>query len=203
MPGSIRLGHTLVLRPLVMSAHATDEVPEDTAQVKSHLPPTPGQPYIIKKYPNRRLYDTTTSSYITLAQVKRLVMQHYRVVVRDARTDEDLTRSILLQIILEEEAGGQPMFSETMLANIIRFYGHAMQSQLGRYIENNVQMLTDIQKNVASHTGDSSQAWIKMLQSMQVQHPLLNQEYSESMKKMQEQFQKNAEALLDIFSVKY
>ena len=76
---------------------------------------------IIKKYPNRRLYDTETSTYITLAEVKQLVMEHHPFVVRDAKTNEDLTRSILLQIILEEEAGGAPMFSEAALANIIRF----------------------------------------------------------------------------------
>ena len=76
---------------------------------------------VIKKYPNRRLYDTDTSTYITLAEVRQLVMQHENVVVRDAKTGEDLTRSILLQIILEEEAGGAPMFTEAVLANIIRF----------------------------------------------------------------------------------
>ena len=82
---------------------------------------------VIKKYPNRRLYDTDTSTYITLAEVKHLVMDSESFVVRDAKSNEDLTRSILLQIILEEEAGGAPMFSEPALANIIRFYGHAMQ----------------------------------------------------------------------------
>ena len=76
---------------------------------------------VIKKYPNRRLYDTDTSTYITLAEVRQLVMDHQNVVVRDAKTGEDLTRSILLQIILEEEAGGAPMFTEAVLANIIRF----------------------------------------------------------------------------------
>jgi polyhydroxyalkanoate synthesis repressor PhaR len=86
---------------------------------------------VIKKYPNRRLYDTDTSTYITLAEVKQLVMDSEPFVVRDAKTGEDLTRSILLQIILEEEAGGAPMFTEAVLANIIRFYGHAMQGFMG------------------------------------------------------------------------
>ncbi len=66
---------------------------------------------LIKKYPNRRLYDTQTSSYITLADVKELVLKHEDFQVIDAKSGDDLTRSILLQIILEEEAGGQPMFS--------------------------------------------------------------------------------------------
>ena len=82
---------------------------------------------VIKKYPNRRLYDTETSTYITLTEVKQLVIRNAQFVVRDAKTGDDLTRSILLQIILEEEAGGAPMFTEQVLANIIRFYGQAMQ----------------------------------------------------------------------------
>src|SRR5256885_13335038 len=73
----------------------------------------PSAQRVIKKYPNRRLYDTNTSSYITLTEVKQLVMSNEPVVVKDAKSGEDLTRSILLQIILEEEAGGAPMFSET------------------------------------------------------------------------------------------
>ncbi|MEY2622269.1 MAG: polyhydroxyalkanoate synthesis repressor PhaR [Pseudomonadota bacterium] len=81
---------------------------------------------VIKKYPNRRLYDTATSSYITLSEVKQMVIDHVDLVVQDAKTREDLTRSILLQIILEEETAGVPLFSESSLANIIRFYGLAM-----------------------------------------------------------------------------
>src|SRR5678809_535721 len=90
---------------------------------------------VIKKYPNRRLYDTETSTYITLTEVKQLVMDSQPFVVRDAKTNEDLTRSILLQIILEEEAGGAPMFSEPALANLIRIYGHASQAFMGSYLE--------------------------------------------------------------------
>ncbi|MGH8634583.1 MAG: polyhydroxyalkanoate synthesis repressor PhaR, partial [Burkholderiales bacterium] len=83
------------------------------------------QPRIIKKYPNRRLYDTETSSYITLADVKKLVLEQAEFKVEDAKTREDLTRSILLQIILDEESAGAPMFSSDMLSQIIRFYGNA------------------------------------------------------------------------------
>ena len=71
---------------------------------------------LIKKYPNRRLYDTATSSYITLADVKKLVLQQVPFKVADAKSNEDLTRSILLQIILEEESSGAPMFSSDMLS---------------------------------------------------------------------------------------
>lgn len=100
---------------------------------------------VIKKYPNRRLYDTDTSSYVTLGDIKRLVMDNEPFVVRDAKTNEDLTRSILLQIILEEETGGSPMFTAPVLANIIRFYGHAMQGFMGGYLEKNMQALMDLQ----------------------------------------------------------
>jgi polyhydroxyalkanoate synthesis repressor PhaR len=101
---------------------------------------------LIKKYPNRRLYDTQTSSYITLTDVKQLVLDADEFTVVDAKTNEDLTRSILLQIILEEEANGVPMFSSSVLAQIIRYYGHAMQGMMGSYLEKNVQAFTDIQK---------------------------------------------------------
>jgi len=100
---------------------------------------------VIKKYPNRRLYDTDTSSYITLAEIKQLVMDSESFVVRDAKTGDDLTRSILLQIILEEEAHGSPMFTAPVLSNIIRFYGHAMQGFMGGYLEKNMQALMDMQ----------------------------------------------------------
>jgi len=100
---------------------------------------------VIKKYPNRRLYDTTASSYITLNDVKGLVLQHVDFRVVDAKTDEDLTRSILLQIILEEENAGVPMFSSDMLSQIIRFYGHAMQGMMGSYLEKNIQTFIEMQ----------------------------------------------------------
>ena len=109
---------------------------------------------VIKKYPNRRLYDTDTSTYITLAEVKQLVMDKASFVVRDAKTGDDLTRSILLQIILEEEAGGAPMFSEPVLANIIRFYGQAMQGFMGPYLEKNIQAITDMQAQMAEKAED-------------------------------------------------
>jgi len=100
---------------------------------------------LIKKYPNRRLYDTQTSSYITLGDVKQLVLSGDRIVVEDAKSREDLTRSILLQIILEEEAGGTPLFSSEMLAQMIRFYGHAMQGMMGTYLEKTLQSFVEIQ----------------------------------------------------------
>lgn len=103
------------------------------------------QSRLIKKYPNRRLYDTRTSSYITLADVKELVLGREEFQVVDAKTGEDLTRSILLQIILEEEAGGAPMFTSDLLAHMIRFYGNATQGMMGKYLENNIKAFTEMQ----------------------------------------------------------
>jgi polyhydroxyalkanoate synthesis repressor PhaR len=107
---------------------------------------------VLKKYPNRRLYDTRSSSYITLADVKTMVLGGEDFEVRDAKTGEDLTRSILLQIILEEESGGVPMFSAQVLAQIIRFYGHAMQGMMGAYLEKNLQTFVEIQNRLAEQT---------------------------------------------------
>ena len=97
------------------------------------------EPRVIKKYPNRRLYDTQTSTYITLADVKQLVLEHEDFQVIDAKSSDDLTRQILLQIILEEEAGGLPMFSAPMLSHIIRLYGNAMQGLLASFLEKSIE----------------------------------------------------------------
>jgi len=108
--------------------------------------------HLIKKYPNRRLYDTQTSTYITLSDVKQLVMDSDNFQVVDAKTNEDLTRSILLQIILDEEAGGSPMFSSVVLSQIIRYYGHAMQGMMGNYLEKNIQAFIEIQQKLAENS---------------------------------------------------
>ena len=113
---------------------------------------TPGGPRILKKYPNRRLYDTQISSYITLADVKAMVLTGETFEVRDAKTGDDLTRSILLQIILEEETGGVPIFSAPMLSQLIRFYGHAMQGMMGSYLEKNLQTFTEIQARLTAQS---------------------------------------------------
>ena len=107
---------------------------------------------MLKKYPNRRLYDTRDSSYITLTDVKRMVLGGEAFQVVDAKSGEDLTRSILLQIILEEESGGVPMFSTPMLAQIIRFYGHAMQGMMGTVMEHNLQAFVEWQEQFVGKT---------------------------------------------------
>jgi polyhydroxyalkanoate synthesis repressor PhaR len=100
---------------------------------------------VLKKYPNRRLYDTQASAYVTLADVKAMVLAGESFEVRDAKNGEDITRSILLQIILEEETAGAPMFSTPMLEQIIRFYGQAMQGVLQDYLAKNLQTFSDLQ----------------------------------------------------------
>ena len=107
---------------------------------------------VLKKYPNRRLYDTQSSSYITLADVKKMVLAGDDFEVRDAKTAEDLTRSILLQIILEEESGGVPMFTAATLSQIIRFYGHAMQGVMGSMLEQNMSTFAELQKNFVAQS---------------------------------------------------
>jgi polyhydroxyalkanoate synthesis repressor PhaR len=167
----------------------------------------PNAERVIKKYPNRRLYDTNTSSYITLAEIRQLVMDSTPFVVRDAKTGDDLTRSILLQIILEEEAGGSPMFSASVLANIIRFYGHAMRGFMGSYLEKNIQTLQDVQNQLTDQSKTlQPEMWN---QFMAMQAPMMqglvssNLEQSKNMfVQMQEQMQKQSTQMLEAFGLK-
>jgi len=166
-----------------------------------------GAERIIKKYPNRRLYDTRTSGYITLTEIKQLVMEGAPFVVRDAKTSEDLTRSILLQIILEEEAGGSPMFSTSVLSNIIRFYGHAMQGFMGGYLEKNIQSLQDVQTKLAEQSkGLSPEMWTQfMAMQTPVMQGLVTQNLEQSKNlylQMQEQMQKQTEQMMESFGLK-
>lgn len=166
---------------------------------------------LIKKYPNRRLYDTQTSSYITLADVKQLVLDHEPFQVVDAKSGEELTRTILLQIILEEEMAGMPMFSSSVLAQIIRFYGHAMQGIMGSYIEKNIQAFIDIQNRMAEQSknlyGGQNQFGPEVwAQFMNVQAPMLQNmmtNYIEQSKnlflQMQEQIEGQTRTMLSQF----
>lgn len=110
---------------------------------------------IIKKYPNRRLYDTEVSRYITLADVRHLVMRCTPFRVVDAGNDTDITRAILLQIMLEEETGGEPLFSAAMLAQIIRFYGGTLHGLFARYLENALDLFAKQQQQLAETWGDN------------------------------------------------
>ncbi|MFC4487387.1 polyhydroxyalkanoate synthesis repressor PhaR [Tepidiphilus baoligensis] len=157
---------------------------------------------LIKKYPNRRLYDTASSAYITIGDVKNLVLSHEPFRIVDAKTGEDLTRSVLLQIILEEEACGQPLFSSEMLAQIIRFYGQASQNLMGRYLENSiaafVEMQNKFQEQLRSLYGDKAPLgtdW--MAQFLSLQAPALQSmmnAYLEQSRQLLTQMQQQAES---------
>lgn len=119
------------------------------------------EPRVIKKYPNRRLYDTHLSKYITLEDVRRLVRDGVPFVVRDAQTDEDLTRSILLQIIAEQEAGKDPIFTTPILTQLIRFYGDAMQGLATDFLQRSLQAF-----------GDQQEQFRRQLQGILTQDPV-------------------------------
>jgi polyhydroxyalkanoate synthesis repressor PhaR len=106
------------------------------------------EPRVIKKYPNRRLYDTVESRYITLSDVRKLVVDRIDFVVIDKKTQEDITRSILLQVIAEQEHGVDPVMSRDFLSQIIRSYGGAMQGVLGSYLEQSVKLFTSQQRDL-------------------------------------------------------
>lgn len=166
---------------------------------------------LIKKYPNRRLYDTQTSSYITLGDVKLLVLENEGFQVVDAKSGEDLTRSILLQIILEEETAGVPIFTSPMLSQIIRFYGNAMQGIMGTFLEKNLQAFMDIQNSFqdqGKNVADGSQFTNPELwsQFMSVQTPVIQSmmsNYIEQSKnmfvQMQDQFQNQTRSMFTNF----
>ena len=146
-----------------------------------------------------------------MADVRQLVMDSADFAVVDAKTSEDLTRSILLQIILDEESGGAPMFTEAVLANIIRFYGHAMQSFMGAYLEKNLQGFMDLQVKMAEQAkGMSPESWAKLMnaQSPMMQGMMGNyveqskSAFTQMQEQMQEQMQKQSQQMLSAFGLK-
>lgn len=106
---------------------------------------------VIKKYPNRRLYDTEISRYITLEEIRELVLDNVRFRVEDKRTRQDITRNILLQVIAEQEEGGDPIFTSELLTFIIRFYGDPMQKSISRYLELSVRAFVDQHSHFTEH----------------------------------------------------
>lgn len=108
---------------------------------------------IIKKYPNRRLYDTHISSYITIEDVRQLIVEGEEFEVRDAKSGDDLTRQVLLQIIAEHEQAGQPVLSTQMLSQIIRFYGDSMQGFMGNYLERSMELFMEQQAGLRKQFG--------------------------------------------------
>jgi polyhydroxyalkanoate synthesis repressor PhaR len=133
---------------------------------------------IIKKYPNRRLYDTKHSTYITLFDIKGLVMTQEPFVVLDAKTGEEITRSILMQIILEEESGGHPLFSTQSLMQMIRFYGNSLQGMMSPFLEQNINQFIDLQNQYVLHCQkigglSSPESWLSFINNRS-QNELMN-----------------------------
>ena len=179
-------------------------MPATDSQAAPGEPKMDKQLRLIKKYPNRRLYDTKTSSYITLADVKQMVHKQEEFQVVDAKSGDDLTRTILLQIILDEESsGGLPMFSSDLLSQLIRFYGNAMQGVMGTYLEKNIRAFHDMQKTLQDQSqrmyGDNSRASQELwAQFMNLQGPAMQnlmQAYTEQSQKMFAQFQDQMQSL--------
>lgn len=108
---------------------------------------------VIKKYPNRRLYDTDISSYITIEDVRQLIVDGEDFEVRDAKSGEDLTRQVLLQIIAEHEQDGQPMLSTQLLSQIIRLYGDSLQGFMGTYLDRSMQTFMEQQAQFRQQMG--------------------------------------------------
>ena len=141
---------------------------------------------IIKKYPNRRLYDTEESKYITLEDIRKLVLDSKSFIVKDVKTEEDLTRTILLQIIIEQEDDGEPLFTTDALSHIIRFYGDSVQTVAGDYIQQSINLFVNQQKQLQ-----------EQFSSAVTQNPLtamaeLAEQNMDMWKKMQDSFFKSA-----------
>jgi polyhydroxyalkanoate synthesis repressor PhaR len=122
---------------------------------------------LIKKYPNRRLYDTEESRYITLAEVKDLVMRAIPFKVLDSQTEDDITRTILLQIIMDQEAGGSPMFTAAMLERFIRFYGDTAQAAFTTFLDQSLDLFLKQQRMFTEQMqgvwgGNPMEFWVKL-----------------------------------------
>jgi polyhydroxyalkanoate synthesis repressor PhaR len=105
-------------------------------------------PRVIRKYPNRRLYDTVESRYVTLADIRRLVVERVDFVVLDRKSQQDITRSILLQVIAEQEGGGESLMSRDFLSQVIRSYGNGLQDFVGRYLDESLQLFAKEQREL-------------------------------------------------------
>jgi polyhydroxyalkanoate synthesis repressor PhaR len=122
-----------------------------TKRVKTGAQATEGgknSPRVIRKYPNRRLYDTVESRYVTLADVRRLVVDRVDFVVLDRKSQQDITRSILLQVIAEQEGAGESLMSRDFLSQVIRTYGNGLHDFVGRYLDESIQQFAREQREL-------------------------------------------------------
>jgi polyhydroxyalkanoate synthesis repressor PhaR len=120
-----------------------------TRRTRTHAAPQDGgktAPRVIRKYPNRRLYDTVESRYVTLADIRRLVVERIDFVVLDRKSQQDITRSILLQVIAEQEGAGESLMSRDFLSQVIRTYGSGLQDFVGKYLDESIQQFAREQR---------------------------------------------------------
>ncbi|MEN9946457.1 MAG: polyhydroxyalkanoate synthesis repressor PhaR [Pseudomonadota bacterium] len=170
---------------------------------------------IIKKYQNRRLYDTATSTYIVIDDIKQMITGGDLVKVIDVKTDTDVTRSVLLQIILEEETNKVPTFSDDFLFQIIRFYGKAFQPAISPFLEQGIEMLKQTQRqfytqlkqtNRENLTGTNFEMWQEFWHERgpAVQQNIFNYlansttNFIHMQEQVQEQMQAQAESFLNL-----
>lgn len=165
---------------------------------------------IIKKYQNRRLYDTATSTYIILEDIKQIIVDGDMVQVVDVKTGEDVSRNVLLQIILEEEVNGMPMFSNEFLFQIIRFYGKSFQPSLSPFLEQGIDLFKKMQKQFYEQIRDAYgkerlpsgvELWREFMAQQGPQLEGMIKEYVQNntnvFLKMQEQLQKQTENIFN------
>jgi polyhydroxyalkanoate synthesis repressor PhaR len=125
-----------------------------TTRAKTRRPRAKGQESgkasarVIRKYPNRRLYDTVESRYVTLADIRRLVVERIDFVVLDRKSQQDITRSILLQVIAEQEGAGESLMSRDFLSHVIRTYGSGLQDFVGRYLDESIRNFAREQRDL-------------------------------------------------------
>jgi polyhydroxyalkanoate synthesis repressor PhaR len=125
------------------------------------------EPRVIKKYPNRRLYDTVESRYITLADVRKLVVEQIDFVVIDKKSQEDITRCILLQVIAELEQAAEPLMSRDFLSQVIRFHDGRSHDMIGSYLEQSFKLFASHQRDARERgkpDGDALQAVASLAQ---------------------------------------
>ena len=135
---------------------------------------------LIKKYPNRRLYDTSESRYITLDEVREMVLQEIPFKVVDRQSEEDITRNILLQIILEQESGGTPLFTADVLSRFIRNYGEATRDGFTEYLDTSLRFFSEQQNAIQQQMGKALEGtpmdyWMKLgEQNMKLWQDMIN-----------------------------